>query len=152
MRAVIQRVKHACVTVDDEVTGQIGPGLLVLLGCAQQDTDQDLEYVLNKTLQLRIFADEQGKMNLSLLETGGQLLVVSQFTLYGDVRKGRRPSFVQAMDPALASPMIDRFVERARQLGVHVQTGRFAATMQVTLLNDGPVTLIVDSASASRLA
>lgn len=147
MRAVIQRVSHASVTVDGQIVGQIGMGLMVLLGCAQGDTEQDLEYVLEKLLNLRIFEDEQGKMNDSLLDVGGQLLVVSQFTLCADVRKGRRPSFMGAMRPELAEPMIERFIERARAAhpGLVVQTGRFGATMDVALNNHGPVTIIIDS-------
>ena len=150
MRAVIQRVSHASVTVDDQVVGQIGMGLMVLLGCAQGDTEQDLEYVLEKLLNLRIFEDEQGKMNDSLLDVGGQLLVISQFTLCADVRKGRRPSFMGAMRPELAEPMIERFIERARTAhpGLVVQTGRFGATMDVALNNHGPVTIIIDSDKA----
>lgn len=145
MRAVVQRVKHARVTVDDEVTGEIGPGILLLLGAGEGDTDDDLQWTLDKVLNLRIFADEDDKMNLSLLDTGGELLVVSQFTLYGDCRKGRRPSFYTAMDPEPAEEMYEQFVERAKQRGVQVETGVFAAMMDVELLNDGPVTLLIDS-------
>lgn len=146
MRAVIQRVRSASVDVDEERVGEIGSGLLVLLGVGEGDDESDLDYVLDKTINLRIFADDEGKMNLSLLDVGGELLVVSQFTLYGDTRKGRRPSFVDAMDPDGAQRLYETFVERAKERGVsRVATGRFAAMMDVSLINDGPITLIVDS-------
>lgn len=145
MRAVIQRVSRASVTVDGVVTGEISGGLLVLLGAGEGDTDEDLVYVLEKTVNLRIFRDDDGKMNRSLLDTGGEMLVVSQFTLYGDTRKGRRPSFVKAMEPVRAEAMYEDFVARARQMGIRTETGRFAAMMDVELVNDGPVTLLVDS-------
>ena len=145
MRAVLQRVRHARVTVDGEETGAIGPGLLVLLGAGEDDTDDDLVYVLEKTVNLRIFADDEGRMNHSLLDIGGELLVVSQFTLYGDTRKGRRPSFVRALEPVRAEAMYEDFVDRARAMGLRVGTGRFGAMMDVELLNDGPVTMLIDS-------
>lgn len=145
MRAVLQRVHEARVTVDDEMIGAIGPGLLVFLGAGTEDTDADLTYILNKTLNLRIFPDAQGKMNLSLLDTGGQLLVVSQFTLYGDARKGRRPGFTRAMAPVAACAMYEDFIARARAQGVEVQTGQFGADMDVSLINHGPVTMLLDS-------
>jgi len=145
MRAVIQRVAHASVEVDGRTTGSIAKGLLVLLGAGKEDTDKDLDYVLEKTLNLRIFPDEQGKMNLSLLDIQGELLVVSQFTLYGDARKGRRPSFISAMHPEPAEAMYERFVEKASARGITVQTGEFGAMMNVTLLNHGPVTILLDS-------
>ncbi len=145
MRAVIQRVSEARVTVDGEVTGAIGPGLLVLLGAAEGDTQRDLEYILDKTIGLRIFPDDQGKMNLSLNDVGGELLVVSQFTLLADTRKGRRPSFVKALEPRAAETLYETFIQRARDLGVKVETGRFGAMMDVTLVNHGPVTLILDT-------
>lgn len=146
MRAVIQRVRSASVDVDEERVGEIGSGLLVLLGVGEGDDESDLDYVLDKTINLRIFADDEGKMNLSLLDVGGELLVVSQFTLYGDTRKGRRPSFVDAMDPDGAQRLYETFVGRAKERGVsRVATGRFAAMMDVSLINDGPITLIVDS-------
>lgn len=146
MRAVIQRVRSASVDVDEERVGEIGSGLLVLLGVGEGDDESELDYVLDKTINLRIFADDEGKMNLSLLDVGGELLVVSQFTLYGDTRKGRRPSFVDAMDPDGAQRLYKTFVERAKERGVsRVATGRFAAMMDVSLINDGPITLIVDS-------
>ena len=144
MRAVVQRVSEASVSIDGATVGEIGEGLLVLLGAGAGDTERDLEYVASKVLGLRIFPDEDGKMNHSLVDIGGAALVVSQFTLYGDTRKGRRPSFVRAMDPGEASPMVDRFVERlARE--VKVATGRFGADMDVRLCNRGPVTLLIDS-------
>ena len=144
MRAVVQRVSEASVSIDGATVGEIGEGLLVLLGAGAGDTERDLEYVASKVLGLRIFPDEDGKMNRSLVDIGGAALVVSQFTLYGDTRKGRRPSFVRAMDPGEASPMVDRFVERlARE--VKVATGRFGADMDVRLCNRGPVTLLIDS-------
>lgn len=145
MRAVIQRVSEARVTVDGEVTGAIGPGLLVLLGAAEGDTQTDLEYILDKTIGLRIFSDTQGKMNLSLNDVGGELLVVSQFTLLADTRKGRRPSFVKALEPRAAETLYETFIQRARDLGVKVETGRFGAMMDVALVNHGPVTLILDT-------
>ena len=145
MRAVIQRVSQASVTVDQTVTGQIDQGLLVLLGVGRDDESGDLDYIYRKTVGLRIFEDDQGKMNLSLQDVGGQLLVVSQFTLYGDVRKGKRPSFVSAADPAKADRMYQEFCTRGRADGIDVQTGVFQADMQVALVNDGPVTIILDS-------
>ena len=149
MRAVIQRVSSASVTVDDEITGEIERGLLILLGAGEGDEKSDLDYILEKTINLRIFPDDDGKMNLSLLDVGGELLVVSQFTLYGDARKGRRPSFVKAMKPDVAEQMYEQFIERARQRGVSkVATGRFGAMMDVRLLNDGPITILLDSTKA----
>jgi D-tyrosyl-tRNA(Tyr) deacylase len=145
MRAVVQRVSRAKVTVDGDVTGEIDSGIMLLLGAGDGDTDDDMHYVLDKTINLRIFPDDEGKMNRSLLDVGGSLLVVSQFTLYGDCRKGRRPSFFHAMDPGPAEAMVDRFVDEARDRGVHVETGRFGAMMDVELVNDGPVTLLIDS-------
>jgi D-aminoacyl-tRNA deacylase len=145
MRAVIQRVTHAKVEVDGTVRGEIGPGLLVLLGVARTDGPEDAEFLANKAVQLRIFNDDQGKMNRSLADTGGSMLAVSQFTLYGDCRKGRRPSFDDAAPPELARDLYEQFVAAARRTGIRVETGVFQAHMQVTLLNDGPVTLIVES-------
>ena len=145
MRAILQRVKGASVTVDGDLTGAIEQGLLVFLGCGQGDTDEDMDYLVDKLVHLRIFADEKGWMNLSLLDVGGKMLVVSQFTLYADTRKGRRPSFVKAMKPGPAEEMYERFVERVEERGVEVETGVFGAMMDVELVNDGPVTIQIDS-------
>ena len=145
MRAVVQRVKGATVKVDEKPVGEIDHGLLVLLGVARDDTQEDAHYLVDKTLNLRIFGDEHGKMNLSLLDTGGALLVVSQFTLYGDARKGRRPSYIEAADPEKANDLYEYFVSAARGKGVRVETGVFQAMMQVGLTNDGPVTILLDS-------
>jgi D-tyrosyl-tRNA(Tyr) deacylase len=138
-------VSRAEVRVDGAVTGRIGRGLVVLLGVGRDDTERDGDYLLDKVVGLRIFADAEGKMNLSLEQAGGGLLVVSQFTLYGDTRKGRRPSFVDAAPPERAVALYDRFVEQARARGLEVGAGVFQAMMEVELVNDGPVTLIVES-------
>ncbi|RPI10108.1 MAG: D-tyrosyl-tRNA(Tyr) deacylase [Acidobacteriales bacterium] len=145
MRAVVQRVREARVEVDGQVAGAIGGGLLILLGVAKSDTRQDAEYLADKLAGLRIFSDETGKMNRDVTEAGGSLLVVSQFTLYGDVRKGRRPGFERAAEPQQARVLYEYFVERIRARGVPIQTGVFQASMFVHLVNDGPVTIIVDS-------
>jgi D-tyrosyl-tRNA(Tyr) deacylase len=145
MRVLIQRVSEARVTVAGSVVGEIGPGLLALLGVAKPDTAADAEFLAEKILNLRVFPDDAGKMNRSLLETGGALLVVSQFTLYGDCRKGRRPSFDDAAPAEQARRLYERFVEMARRSGVRVETGVFQAHMDVALVNDGPVTLLVES-------
>lgn len=145
MKAVLQRVTGAKVCVDGEVVGQIGAGILVLLGVAEGDTERDAAYIAEKLAFLRIFEDEAGKMNLSLRDIGGQALVVSQFTLLADCRKGRRPGFSQAAAPELARNLYEVCVERLCSHGVEVQTGRFQAHMEVSLLNDGPVTLLLDS-------
>ena len=145
MRAVIQKVSRAKVYVDGKSVGEIGKGILILLGVSRQDTEKDSNYILEKTLNLRIFEDTDGKMNLSLLDTEGELLVVSQFTLYADVRKGRRPSFIEAALPEKANELYELFVIEARKQIKKVETGRFQAMMDVELLNDGPVTIIVDS-------
>ena len=145
MRAVVQRVTEASVTVDGSVVGAIGPGLLVLLGVGPEDTEAQARWLANKLVGLRIFEDEAGKMNLSLLDIGGGALVVSQFTLFGDCSKGRRPSFVHAAPPAIAEPLYERFADLVREAGVErVQTGVFGASMSVALVNDGPVTLILE--------
>ncbi len=145
MRACIQRVTRAQVSVDERVIGNIGEGLVVLLGVARQDSQADVDYMVNKITQLRIFPDDDGKMNRSLLDAGGQMLVVSQFTLLGDARKGRRPSFIAAADPAEGNAWYEQFVQQVRALGVDVATGKFQSHMLVELVNDGPVTLLVDS-------
>jgi D-tyrosyl-tRNA(Tyr) deacylase len=145
VRAVIQRVKRASVAVHGELTGQIDLGFLVLLGVGPDDNDEDIDWMARKILGLRVFPDRDGKMNLDLAEVGGAILAVSQFTLYGDCRKGRRPSFTQAAPPDLAAALFDRFVQRLRDLGAPCQTGRFQAEMEVELLNHGPVTLLLDS-------
>jgi len=144
MRVVLQRVSSASVRVDGNVIGDIGPGLVLLIGIHRNDTDEDMHYVMDKCVHLRIFSDETGKMNHSVLDMGGELLVVSQFTLYGDTRKGRRPGFDQAGRPDMAEPLYDRAVARLRDHGLQVATGRFGADMQVDLINDGPVTLIIE--------
>jgi len=145
MRAVIQRVSRAEVRVRNDITGKIGPGLLLLLGVSVDDTERDAEYLLDKTINLRIFEDAEGKMNLSLLETGGELLVVSQFTLYGDTRRGRRPSFIRSAPPDKANELYEFFVRSAQTQVTKVATGRFQAMMDVELVNDGPVTIMLDS-------
>jgi D-tyrosyl-tRNA(Tyr) deacylase len=144
MRVVLQRVTRARVTVEGRVTGEIGRGLLLLAGFTDGDTDETLRWMADKVVGLRVFTDAEGKMNLSVEETGGAVLVVSQFTLYGDARKGRRPSFVDAARPETAIPLYERFVEMLREAGRPVQTGEFGAMMQVELVNDGPVTLVLE--------
>jgi D-tyrosyl-tRNA(Tyr) deacylase len=145
MRAVVQRVSEASVRVDGKLVGEIGPGLVVLLGVGQGDTEKDAELLADKSVNLRIFEDEAGQMNRSVLEVGGGLLVVSQFTLYGDARKGRRPSFIDAAPPEEANRLYRHFVERARTSGLAVAEGVFRAMMDVALVNRGPVTLLLDS-------
>ena len=145
MRAVIQRVKEARVEVDGEVVGRIGEGMLILLGAGKDDTEEDVRYLAEKIAGLRIFEDTEGKMNLSVTDTGGQVLVVSQFTLYGDCRKGRRPSFDKAAPPETAERLYELFISEIRGRGVKVETGRFRAMMDVHLVNSGPVTLMLDS-------
>ncbi len=145
MRAVVQRVTSARVTVDDRVTGEIGPGLLVLLGVESGDGPADVRYIASKVRDLRIFADEAGKMNLSVLDRGGAVLVVSQFTLSGDARNGRRPSFASAAQPQIAKALYEDVVQELRSSGLDVGTGEFQAMMRVALVNDGPVTILLDS-------
>ena len=145
MRAIIQRVKEARVEVEGEVVGRIGEGMLILLGAGKDDSEEDARYLADKAIALRIFEDPEGKMNLSVRETGGEVLVVSQFTLYGDCRKGRRPSFDKAAPPELAEELYELFVREIRERGVKVETGRFRAMMDVHLINRGPVTLMLDS-------
>jgi D-tyrosyl-tRNA(Tyr) deacylase len=145
MRAVIQRVKEASVEVEGEVVGRIRRGLLVFLGVGRDDTQRDVEYLVDKVLGLRIFEDEEGRMNLSIVDVGEEILAVSQFTLYGDCRRGRRPSFDEAAPPDLAEGLYGLFVEGIRKRGVKIQTGRFRALMDVHLINSGPVTILLDS-------
>jgi D-tyrosyl-tRNA(Tyr) deacylase len=145
MRAVVQRVKDACVVVKGEVCGQIAKGLLVYLGVGNDDQDQDLKLIADKVVNLRIFPDREDKMNLSLLDTGGGVLVVSQFTLYGDARQGRRPSYTAAAEPRKARLFYERFTECIRNKGLQVETGEFAARMEVRYTNVGPVTILLDS-------
>ena len=145
MRTVVQRVTRASVTVDNEVIGEIGNGLVVLVGIARDDTKVEAAYLVDKIANLRIFDDEEGKMNLSVKDVGGGLLIVSQFTLYGDVRRGLRPSWIDAAPPEVAEPLYDFFVRQARSTVDDVATGKFQAMMQVELVNDGPVTILLDS-------
>jgi D-tyrosyl-tRNA(Tyr) deacylase len=145
MRAVVQRVSRAKVTVAGEITGHIGQGLLVLLGIGQEDTEAGADYLADKIIGLRIFEDDAGKMNRSVAEVGGAVLAVSQFTLYGDVRKGKRPSFDDAARPEMARTLYERFVGRVRASGLRCETGRFQEMMEVELVNDGPVTILQDS-------
>jgi len=145
MRAVIQRVKSAEVYVEDRLSGRIGSGLLVLVGVGKGDGENDVSYLASKLPELRIFEDASGKFNLSLKERGGEILIVSQFTLYGDCRKGRRPSFTDAEEPTAAKNLYDRLINKLKNQGIPVQTGEFQAKMEVHLINDGPVTLLLDS-------
>lgn len=145
MRAVIQRVERASVSVEGEIRGQIGAGFLVLIGVEEGDGDADFRYIAEKVPNLRVFEDEQGKMNRSLLDVGGEVLAVSQFTLLGDARGGRRPSFITAARPETADPMYERLVADWRARGIRVETGVFGAHMKVALVNDGPVTILLDS-------
>ncbi len=146
MKALVQRVDHASVLVDGEVIGQIGEGLLALVGAGRSDTDADAVALARKVVGLRIFPDEDGRFNRSLIDVGGAVLVVSQFTLYADVRRGRRPSFTEAARPEQAERLVDEFVEAVEALGVEVETGRFGAMMEVDLRNNGPFTLMVETA------
>ncbi len=148
MRAVVQRVTNASVTVENETVGAIGPGVMVLIGVADTDTDKDLKYIVDKVMNLRIFDDENGVMNRSVADVGGSILAVSQFTLYGDARGGRRPSYFRAAKPEPADAMYERAVTAWRQNGLHVETGRFRTEMMVSLVNDGPVTILLDSEKA----
>src|SRR3954468_10094691 len=145
MRAVVQRVSRATVSVGREICGEIGPGLLVLLGVGNGDSQTDADYLADKIAGLRIFEDQDGKMNRSVLEVGGSVLAVSQFTLYGDVRRGKRPSFDDAAAPEIARRLYELFVERIRAAGLRCETGRFQEMMQVELVNEGPVTILLDS-------
>jgi D-tyrosyl-tRNA(Tyr) deacylase len=147
MRAVIQRVSRAAVTVDQEQVGAIGQGLVILLGIHREDQQADLDWLVDKIIHLRIFEDVEGKMNRSLLDTGGAMLIVSQFTLYGDCRKGRRPGYSQAARPERAEALYESFIKAVLKHGIQAATGRFQTTMAVELVNDGPVTLLLDSAN-----
>ena len=149
MRAVLQRVSRAKVTVGGEIIGEIGRGWLVLLGIAPADGKHEIDWLAEKVVNLRAFADGEGKMNLSVQDVGGSVLVVSQFTLYGDCLKGRRPGFTGAAPPAVAGPLYEQFVVALKALGVPVATGRFAADMQVELVNDGPVTFVIDTSNGA---
>jgi D-tyrosyl-tRNA(Tyr) deacylase len=148
MRAVVQRVSEASVRVGEEIVGRIGRGVLVFLGVARDDGEREADYLVDKIVHLRIFEDDEGKLNRSVLEVGGEALVVSQFTLLGDCRKGRRPSFIEAAGPEHGNRLYERVVAGVRRAGVAVQTGRFRALMAVSLVNDGPVTLVVDTPRA----
>ncbi len=145
MRAVVQRVKKASVTVDDKLVGQIDKGLIILLGVGKEDNESDINYLVEKIANLRTFEDAEGKMNLSILDVNGDFLVVSQFTLYGDCRKGRRPSYTESADPEIANMYYEKFVEKLKTYGRKVETGIFGADMLVEIHNDGPVTLLLDS-------
>ncbi|CEN80359.1 D-aminoacyl-tRNA deacylase [Paraclostridium sordellii] len=145
MRAVVQRVASSKVIVDESTIGEINKGLLILLGVTHEDTSKDVDYLLDKIVNLRIFEDENDKMNLSLKDVNGELLVVSQFTLYGDCRKGRRPNFTNAAKPDLATSLYEKFIDKAKKEGIKVGTGKFGAHMMVDLVNDGPVTILIDS-------
>lgn len=145
MRAVVQRVTNADVKIDGRVNGKIDDGLLVLLGVGNGDTEEDMKYIADKIIKLRIFSDENEKMNLSLEDVGGSMLVISQFTLYGDCSHGRRPYFGNAMEPVSANEMYEKFVAYIREQGIHTETGEFGADMKVSLTNDGPVTIILES-------
>lgn len=145
MRCVVQRVKEASVTVAGEVVGKIGPGYMVLIGVRVEDTEKDVHYMADKVPNLRIFEDAEDKMNLSLKDVGGEILAVSQFTLYGDARGGRRPSFIAAARPEAANELYEQLVASWREQGIHVETGRFRTHMEVGLVNDGPVTILLDS-------
>lgn len=145
MKAVIQRTNDASVSVDDKIVGEIDEGLVVLLGVTHEDTEEDIQYLVNKIINLRIFEDEAGKMNLSLRDKGGSILSISQFTLYADTRKGRRPSFIKAAKPDDANRLYEQFNDSLRQEGILVETGKFGAMMDVTFTNNGPVTIIIDS-------
>lgn len=145
MRALIQRVKRASVTINSEVTGKINNGLLIFLGVGEDDTEKQVQYLVEKCTGLRIFTDEQDKMNLSVKDINGEILVVSQFTLFGDCKKGKRPSFVRAARPETAIPLYESFIAHCKNTGLNVQTGEFGADMQIELINDGPVTIWLDT-------
>lgn len=144
MRVVLQRVNHAAVRIDGETVGQIQKGYLLLVGPAPEDTDEQLDWMVHKIVNLRVFEDENGKLNRALVDVNGEILSISQFTLYADVKHGNRPGFSKAAKPEIAAPLYDRFNEKLRQAGVHVETGRFGADMKVELENDGPVTILYE--------
>lgn len=144
MRVVLQRVNHAAVSIDGETVGQIQKGYLLLVGLAPEDTDEQLDWMVYKIVNLRVFEDENGKLNRALADVNGEILSISQFTLYADVKHGNRPGFSKAAKPEIAAPLYDRFNEKLRQAGVHVETGRFGADMKVELENDGPVTILYE--------
>ncbi len=148
MRVVVQRVREARVEVDGQTVGAIGQGLVAFVGAGREDTERDAVYVADKVAGLRVFEDDAGKMSKAMADVGGSLLAVSQFTVFGDVRRGRRPDFTGAMEPVRAEQLFERFLARARELGVPVQTGRFRAMMRVVVDNDGPVTILIDSSRA----
>ena len=150
MRALVQRVSRASVSIDGRETAETGPGLLILLGVSKDDTEEDAAYLVEKTVNLRVFADEEGRFSKSAVDVGAEFLVVSQFTLYADTRKGRRPDFTQAAPPDIAERLYETAVELFRGRGLKVETGRFGEYMQVELLNDGPVTIMLDSADRNR--
>lgn len=145
MRAVVQRVKEASCTVDGKKVGEIDKGIVLFLGIGQGDEEKDLNYLVEKVLGLRIFSDDEGKMNLSLEDIEGEILIISQFTLYGDVRKGKRPSFTRSSSPELGEKYYNKFIEEVRNMGVKAETGVFGADMDIELINDGPVTILLDS-------
>lgn len=145
MRVVVQRVKRANVVVNSSIIGEISNGLLIFLGVGEDDTEKDVEYMVDKTIGLRIFQDENDKMNLSLKDINGEVLVVSQFTLYGDVRKGKRPSFTKSASPIIGKRLYEEYINRMKEQEIKVQTGEFGADMDISLLNDGPVTILIDS-------
>ena len=146
MRAVLQRVKHASVTIENQIYSRIDSGILILLGIMEEDTHEDIEWLVKKIINLRIFGDAEGKMNYSVIDNSASLMIVSQFTLYGSTKKGNRPSFIKAASPDLAIPLYDKFIEHCKETsGLNVQTGSFGADMKLDLLNDGPVTIIIDT-------
>jgi D-tyrosyl-tRNA(Tyr) deacylase len=145
MRVVIQRVSEASVTINDAIEGKINTGFMILLGIGHEDTNEDIEWLTQKITNLRVFSDEEGKMNLSILDTKGEILLISQFTLFASTKKGNRPSFIQSAKPEIAIPLYEKFIESLKDFGISVSTGIFGADMKVSLTNDGPVTIIIDS-------
>ncbi|MCQ8211291.1 D-aminoacyl-tRNA deacylase [Cetobacterium somerae] len=150
MRAVVQRVKHASVTVDNQITGEINQGFLVLLGVTHDDTEKEVDWLAKKITDLRVFNDSEDKMNLGLKDVNGELLIISQFTLYGNCIKGRRPAFIEAAKPDIANELYEKFLKKCKNLGFKTEAGIFGADMKVELLNDGPVTLIIDTKDCSK--